>query len=157
MSTFDERLAEFRARNIERQKARCAPFGITDANHELTATFLFSGMVDYWGGDGERWEDNKGCLFAPYDHTTTLHDLVDALVNDFEGGGDCDSMPEWITGLDVREAILGALSEQGLKDYYSGALSEWAMDCEPCEECEDGECQCETPVVIMLLRYESRD
>jgi hypothetical protein len=126
------------------------------ANHKLDATFIYSGMVDYWGGDGERWEDDRGCLFANYDHTTTLRDIVEELVEDFNSGGDCDTMPEWITALDVKEAILATFSEQGLKDYHSSALSEWAMDCEPCEDCEDGNCDCETPVVIMLLRYESR-
>jgi hypothetical protein len=120
------------------------------ANHTLEALFLFSGMVDYWGGDGERWDDDKGCLFAPYDHTTTVRDMIDAWVADFEGGGDCDSMPEWITALDVREALLNMLSPQGVKDYHEGALAECAENCEPCEE-ED--CDCELPQAIILLRY----
>lgn len=127
----------------------------TFENHTLSAVFLYSGMADYWCGDGERWEDNKGCLFASYDHTTTLHDIVDALCEDFENGGDCDTMPEWITALDVREALLACLSEEGLRDYHSGALCEWAEDCEPCEDCEEGYCQCELPQVIFLLRYEA--
>ena len=137
-----------------KRKARSLRKEVRDkyANHELSAVFLHSGMVDYWGGDGERWEDDKGCIFASYDHTTTLHELIDALVEDFEQGGDCDTMPEWISGLDVREALLACLSAQGLQDYHSGALCEWARTCEPCE---DDDCDCERPQVIFLLRYEA--
>lgn len=94
----------------------------------LTATHLYSGMLDYWGGDGDRWDDNKGCLFATYGHGTTLRNIVDEWVEDFNSGGDCDTMPESITDNDVRAALLAMLTDEGRAGYESGAVAECAID-----------------------------
>lgn len=94
----------------------------------LTATYIYSGMADYWGGDGDRWDDNKGCLFAYYGKDTTLHDLIDQLVDDFNSGGDCETMPEDITDGDVRGALLEMLNDRGRADYAAGALAECAVE-----------------------------
>ena len=126
----------------------------------LNATFLFSGFIDYWGGDGARWEPNKGCLFAHYSTDTTVKDIIDELVDDFNWGGDCDSFPNDVTEDDVRQALIGMLSGQGQADYESGALSEFAKyyaednDLEPGAPFDDQanlNTFDEMPVIIVLL------
>jgi hypothetical protein len=127
----------------------------------LTATFLYNGLSDYWGGDGDRWDNDKGCVFASYGAFTTLRDIIDDAVDDFCAGGDCDSMPEEVTENDVRVALLDCLSPTGRADYASGAVAECAAyyaatnGYDRCSECgesigdphEDGcevaeECEC---------------
>ena len=98
----------------------------------VTASFLFSGMSDYWGGDGDRWDDNKGCLFAFYGYGTTMKDLIDQWVDDFWNGGDCDTLPKEVTSEVVREALLGMLTAQGLAEYHSDSLCEFAIECAAC-------------------------
>jgi hypothetical protein len=122
---------------------------------KINATFLYAGMADYWGGDGRRWDDNAGCLFAYYGRDTTLRELVDDWVEDFIAGGDCDSFPEDVTSEDIRAAILEMLSEQGRQDYESGAISEFAQefaDANPDEDEDDGG---ESPVAIILVELEN--
>lgn len=95
----------------------------------LTVSHEFHGYSDYWSGNGRRWDDNAGCLFAFYGPDTTLKDCVDQWVGDFNMGGDCDSLPEDITGDDIREAILTSLlNSRGRADYESGALCEFAEE-----------------------------
>lgn len=145
----------------------------------ITVSHEFHGMSDYWGGNGRRWDDNAGCLFAYYDHNTTLRDCVDQWVDDFNMGGDCDSLPEDITGEDIREAILDSLTGKGRADYESGALCEFAANCDrpECpycgEECDDengcdgymgdvdgllehDDCL-ESPIWVILVEYEAPD
>ena len=93
---------------------------------KLMVSHEFTGMSDYWGGNGRRWDDNAGCLFAFYNDQTTLRDCVDQWVDEFSAGGDCDSFPAEITSEDVRAAILDSLNSQGRADYDSGALAECA-------------------------------
>ena len=95
---------------------------------KLTVTHEYSGLGDYWGGNGRRWDDNAGCLFAFYGAGTTLRDCVDQWVNEFCAGGDCDSLPDEVTEDDVRNAILAALTDQGRADYESGAVAECAVE-----------------------------
>jgi hypothetical protein len=94
----------------------------------IKATFLFSGMGDYWGGDSDRWEDSNGCLFSHYDGRTTLREIIDGAVNDFCAGGDCDSLHADITEDHVRAALLEMLSYEGRADYESGAVAECAKE-----------------------------
>jgi len=106
----------------------------------LSAQFIYNGMPDYWGGDGDRWDDNKGCLFAYYGRNTTIRDMIDEWTNDFMNGGDCDTFPEDVTAEDVRAALLAMLTDEGRKDYESGVVSEFATffdECNPlaCSEC----------------------
>ena len=128
----------------------------------LKATFEFSGFGDYWGGNGRRWDDNAGCLFAHYSTDTTLRDLVDMWVDDFNMGGDCDSFPENVTGKDVRSAIMDSLTEKGREDYKTGAISEFSVeyanvnDLEvgvPLDEQVDEHGFDELPVAIVLIEY----
>ncbi|MHC4301007.1 MAG: hypothetical protein ACYS7Y_27345 [Planctomycetota bacterium] len=130
----------------------------------ITATFEFSGMVDYWGGDGRRWDDNAGCLFTSYSTDTTLRDIVDGWVNDFCAGGDCDTLPEDVTESDVRAAILDMFTEQGRADYESGALAECATEFAECNDLEAGvplddqedeDTWGEYPVCIVLIECET--
>lgn len=107
----------------------------------ISVTHEYSGFSDFWGGNGRRWDNDAGCLFAHYVAGTTLHDCVDQWVEDFNGGGDCDSFPDEITSDDIRAAILDYLTEQGRADYKSGALAECAVkyaeanDFDKCQEC----------------------
>lgn len=94
----------------------------------VTASFEFNGMPDYWGGNGARWDDNKGCVFSYYGAHTTLREIIDGAVDDFFSGGDCDSFPEDVSCEMVREALLDCLTSQGRADYESGAISEFAED-----------------------------
>ena len=102
----------------------------------------FHGMSDYWGGNGRRWDKGAGCLFAFYGPDTTLRDCVDQWVDDYWQGGDFDAGGDAfkdISGDDIREAILtDLLNERGRADYDSGALCEFAAECEDdrvCNEC----------------------
>jgi len=136
---------------------------------KLTATYLYSGMPDYWGGDGRRWDDDAGCVFAYYSTDTTLRDLIDSAVSDwFDNGDFITNDPEFdawedVTEDDVRAALLDCLSEQGRADYESGALSEFAVDYADANGYEAGEPEpeddvcCDSPVVIFLLEVEVDD
>lgn len=75
----------------------------------VNVCYEYQGYSDYWGGNGRRWDDNAGCLFAFYDNCTTYGDLVDQWVSDFNCSGDCDDFPEWVTADMVRQACLDAL------------------------------------------------
>jgi len=114
-----------------------------NVNHE------FFGMVDYWGGNGRRWDDNAGCLFAYVNSQTTLRDCVDQWVEDFICGGDCDSFPAEITAEQIREAILEGLTPQGRQNYADGALCEHARELDPEDDDAD-----ESPVWILLVELD---
>jgi hypothetical protein len=98
----------------------------------VTASFLYSGMSDYWGGNGDRWDDNKGCLFAFYGYGTTVRDLIDQWADDFWNGGDCDTLPEGVTNEVVRAALLDMLTDQGRAEYDNNSLCEFAIECAAC-------------------------
>jgi hypothetical protein len=97
--------------------------------YTIETTFLFSGMGDYWKGDGDRWEDNAGCLFAYYGAGTTLRELVDQWVDDYLSGGDCDSFTIDIDDGEIRESIVETmLSDSGRADYANNAIAECAIE-----------------------------
>lgn len=120
----------------------------------LSADVIYSGFPDYWGGDGDRWDDNKGCLFAYYGRDTTLRDLIDSFVDDFNSGGDCDSMPDEITDHDVRIALLEMLSDQGRQDYANGALAVCAEEYAEANPDEEDDEHSESPFVVVLITCE---
>lgn len=129
---------------------------------KITVNHEFAGWGDYWHGNGRRWDDNAGCLFACYGRNTTLRDCVDQWVDEYWQGGDCDSFHEDITAEDIREAILTTLlNERGRADYESGALCEFAEKFDDYIECvdsdgeEDLEDLMEAPVWIILVEYEA--
>ena len=107
---------------------------------KLSVSHEYSGMGDYWGGNGRRWDDDAGCLFAFYGKGTTLADCVDQWVDDYWNGGDCeyhgDGRNPWegITSDDVRAAILDSLTRQGRADYDSGAIAECAAEYAACSD-----------------------
>jgi len=146
----------------------------------VTAEFLYAGLPDYWGGNGDRWDDDKGCVFTYYGKNTTVRDIIDSAVDDFLAGGDCDSLPKEVTDNDVRAALLASLTDIGRADYANGAVSDFATNyadanrldrCQDCgekmgelhgEDCnydivEDEDCPenegGESPVMVFLLRY----
>jgi len=123
---------------------------------KVTVSHEFMGWSDYWGGNGRRWDDNAGCLFAYYGKDTTLKDCVDQWVDDFLSGGDCDSMPEDVTSDDVYEAILTTLlNDRGRQDYHSGALAECAADIADITDEEVDDDYCESPIWVILVEVET--
>lgn len=116
---------------------------------KLTATHLYNGLPDYWSGDGRRWDDDAGCLFAYYNGRTTLRELIDSAVDDFCMSGDfeafCADNDPWenVTEDDVRAALLDCLTEAGRADYESGAVAECAAEYaavngfDRCRECNE--------------------
>lgn len=134
---------------------------------KVRARYEFSGLPDYWGGNGRRWDDNAGCVFAYYDGRTTLRDLIDSAVDDFCMGGDfeprCSDCDPWadITEDDVRAALLDCLTDSGRADYESGAIAECAADYAAIngfdEDCEPDYEYCDSPVCIFLLEIVEDD
>lgn len=122
------------------------------SNPNVSASFIYSGLSDYWSGDGARWDDNKGCLFASFGPATTLKELIDALADDYTSGGDCDEKPafEEVSREDVLSALLTMLSDEGRRDYETGALCKWASQLNANDWDEDGE----SPQVIVMLTVE---
>jgi hypothetical protein len=122
---------------------------------QLSATFLYSGMGDFWSGDGDRWDKNKGCLFASYDPDTTLKDLIESWVNDYTSGGDCDDKEvfERVSEDQVRQALIDMLSPEGKEHYENDVIWEGAKefgDCNPDYDPDDDDFG-ELPVAIVLL------
>jgi hypothetical protein len=110
---------------------------------KISVTSEYVGMPDYWSGNGRRWDDNAGCLFAFYNDETTLRCIIDQWVDDFWGGGDCDSFPEEVTSDDIRAAIMDSLTDEGRADYQADALcgpaSDYEVEWEACESVDDVE------------------
>lgn len=114
---------------------------------KVVASYLYSGLSDYWGGDGRRWDDDAGCVFALYNGRTGMRDLIDSAVEDFCNGGDFfpsgDGPDLWedVTEDDVRAALLDCLTDSGREDYEANALWEGAAeyaavnDLDVCRDC----------------------
>jgi hypothetical protein len=117
----------------------------------LSMTYKYSGYSDYWSGNGDRWDDNKGCLFAFYGPNTTLRDLEDQLVHDFIMGSDCDQKQAFddISESDIRKAFQEMLSPDGREDYRKGVLWEGAS------ELEDWSDDYESPIFVVLVEVEN--
>lgn len=114
----------------------------------MKATWLYTGVIDYWGGDGRRWDNDAGCVFAYYDRHTTLQSVIDNAAEDYLVSGDFEDSDLWedVTVEDVHKALLDCLSSDGLKDYYDG-----------CATVADGDLDYESdncPVCIFLLELE---
>ena len=123
----------------------------------VKARFLFSGMVDYWPGNGRRWDSDAGCLFTSYGTGTTMRQLVDGWVDDYVSGGDCDSAGfEDVTEDDIRAAIVAILCAPADREYEESADSPCGLakdyaDANPsCDDDDDGD----SPVAIMLVELE---
>lgn len=122
---------------------------------KITVNLLYTGMGDYWGGNGRRWDDDAGCLFATYGPDTTMQDLVNDWVNDFNTGGDCDSFPEDIYSEDIRQAILKeCLNDKGRADYKANNLLGWISHEDFGDEDDDF---MEYPQAIILVEIENED
>jgi hypothetical protein len=122
---------------------------------KLHASFEYAGLPDYWGGNGRRWDDDAGMLFAYYGGFTTLHDIVEQWIDDFGFNGEFDS-PVWddVSDEEIRAAVMAGLTEQGLADYHSHALSEWSADYadanDMTEDSEDDDFG-DSPIAVLLL------
>jgi hypothetical protein len=106
----------------------------------VSVSYLFSGMSDYFGGHG--CEANQALLYSFYGKGTTLADIVDELVEDSWNGAAGEDIPEELTDSDVREALMrDMLNDVGRADVASGAIAECALDyssandLDECREC----------------------
>lgn len=81
---------------------------------KITAQFEYSGLPDYWGGNGARWADDHACVFAYYGPASTLRELIDEWARDdtdqqgkalFESDAISDAM--------IESALLEMLTDQG--------------------------------------------
>lgn len=133
---------------------------------KLNVSFEYSGFADYWSGNGRRWDDNAGCLFAYYGPRTTMRELVDQHIEDFNSGGDTVEKEAFdqFSDEDVRAAILDMLTTEGRQDYDNNAICEFALElakengidpeAEEDEEAERDLLGDESPVVILLIEVE---
>lgn len=118
---------------------------------KVRATYLYSGLSDYWGGDGRRWDNDAGCVFAYYDGSTTLGDLFDQMIDDFHMGGDFlpgdngEDVWEDITDEDIHEALMGCLNAVGRRNYENDVPWDDSVECDE---------NSEYPVCIFLLELE---
>ncbi len=126
----------------------------------LDATLIFTGYADYWDGYANRIDEDisEHLLYAYYGPETTLHDIIDQLVEDSWTGPASETIPKGITKDDVRKALLERmLSEPGRVDYEAGIIAECSaewMEARDCDEyCTDGVDDSESQVFITLLTY----
>lgn len=97
----------------------------------LTASYVYSGYGDYFGGHGcADDEDRKEfLLYAFYGRKTSLADIVDDLVSDCYVGPVGEDLPDDITEDDVRDAIMtDMLNDRGRADVVAGAIAECSAD-----------------------------
>jgi len=123
----------------------------------LSASYLYAGYSDYFGGHGETDNDeySEHLLYAFYGKDTSLRDIIDELVEDSWNGPAGESLPEDVTQDDVRKALLESmLNSRGRADYESGAIAEcsaaWMADTDD----DDDEDDYESPIFVVVLRYE---
>src|SRR5688572_11203470 len=94
---------------------------------KVSASFEYSGLSDYWRGNGQRWNDNAACVFAYYGATTTLREIVDQLIAD---DSDMDGKEAFydLEDADIEAAILDCLTAEGRRAYEAGEISEFARE-----------------------------
>jgi len=135
----------------------------------VSASFLYSGYADYFKGYSCADEDGntEHLLYATYCKDTTLHDIIDELVEDSWNGPASETIPEGVTQDDVRRALLDTmLNSRGRDAYEKNELAEcsealeydWkcpdcgedviSPDCDNCGHCHD---LGESPVFIVVL------
>jgi len=103
----------------------------------LSASFIFSGYSDYWGGWGDRGR-GQGCAFAFYGRNTTLRDLVDQWVEEsYNNEHDFEDLPESVSQDDIRDCILESFTGAGRADYDNGAVCEFAAGLDDDRVCRD--------------------
>ncbi len=131
----------------------------TQTKYELTVKHEYFGLSDYWGGNGKRWDDNAGCLFAFVSHDTTLQECIDQWCDDFTMGGDCDSFPENVDYDQLYKALIDSLTPQGKIDLENDALCEFAKGLEPTPSDEQycGGYDIESPQWIILVECKPAD
>lgn len=83
----------------------------------VTASFLYSGVGDFWVGNGRRWDDDAGCVFASYGPGTTCGEIVDQWVDDFNSGGDF-----------VGKDAFNEVSDAELRSELQGLFRNWETD-----------------------------
>ncbi len=141
---------------------------------KLTASFVYAGYSDYWGGHGDTiCEDySEHLLYAFYGRDTSLKDIIEQLVEDSWTGPASETLSEEVTEDDVRKALLDMLTKEGRANYGSGAVAEcsaaWTdentleecpecghvSDSEECPECGhvfDDDYDYESPIFVAVL------
>jgi hypothetical protein len=144
---------------------------------KVTANYLFSGMIDYFGGYG--CKGNEALLYAFYGYRTTLRDIIDEWVEDSWNGAACEDVPESVTQEDIRAALLDMLTDAGRADYANNAIAECAeamevpccpdcgalvdeMHCEGCDKedtiVDEEDCDVyDSPITVVVIEWEEDD
>src|SRR5688572_27018342 len=79
---------------------------------KISAEFEYSGLPDYWGGNGARWADDHACAFAFYGPASTLRELIDEWAAD-DADQDGKAFFEHFTRADIEAALIEMLTDQG--------------------------------------------
>ena len=111
------------------------------ASYRITISHIYSGLLDYWGGNGDRWENNAGCLFCHYTSKTTYKEAVETFFEDYLMGGDCDSFPDDIPDDMIKTAL----------EHQLGNNEKIIDPAKYLDEADDDEDDYESPVWIILV------
>ena len=120
-----------------------------EKSFEISASVIYNGMPDYWSGDGSRWDDDKGCLFAYYSPDTTNEDIVQGWLEDFNMGGDFD-------GKAVAQQITPEELETALRGVFIDGI-DFSATFGPSKDLEDFDEDGESPFCIVLVHISEGD
>ena len=124
----------------------------TQPTHDVSAELIYTGAPDYWQGNGDRWDDANGCLFAYYDCHTTIGQMIGNWIDDYNNGGDCDNLPESVTEIMIRTALVSLINPPATSN------SLFAPDCEVDYDADDSDDRYDSPFAIVLIRtWESKN
>jgi hypothetical protein len=95
-----------------------------DAENLVTAKLIYTGMPDYWSGDGDCHNETSCCTHVWFGPITTLKDII--IDTEAEAGAYCEQLPEEITDLHVRLALFEMLTPEGQISYLDDSVFEAA-------------------------------
>lgn len=130
---------------------------------KVSAEFEYSGLPDYWGGNGARWSDDHACVFAYYGPETTLRELIEEWASD-DADQDGKAHFEHFTRADIEAALIEMLTPQGraeldqIVDFaltlggYGGHIYAFAGDDDDrtCECCASDDMRESAQAIVML-------
>lgn len=121
---------------------------------KVTASFEYTGMPDFWGGNGTRWKDTAGCVFAYYGSDTTNAEVVDQWVDDFmSGGGDFDGKDAFNN---VGEPEIRSALENMFRNWEADKdkLFDPSMESDPADSDEE---DAESPMAVALIELDDSE
>lgn len=113
----------------------------------ISARYQYDGMVDYWSGNGRRWDDDAGCLFAYLHRGITCLQVIDQLANDYADTCDFDH-PIWqsVSSEGIRKTLLSMVQDPEDLD----------RPLEGYEDLQEDE-NTESPVFVVLIEIDDDD